>query len=49
MTMKNKLKTYIDVDKSNRKALPNTDTGTFEFNIASPGGEEKYWLYTQGD
>lgn len=49
MTMMNKLKTYIDVDKSNLKALPNTDTGTFEFNIAAPGGEEKYWPYTQED
>ena len=39
MTMMNKLKTYIDVDKSNLKAQQNTDTGTFEFNIASPGGE----------
>ena len=49
MTMKNKLKTYIDVDKSILKALPNTGTETFEFNITAPGGEEKYWLYTQGD
>ena len=40
MTMMNKLKTYIDVDKSNLKAQPNTDTGTFEFNIAAPGGEK---------
>ena len=39
MTMMNKLKTYIDVDKSNLKALPNTAPGTFEFNIAAPGGE----------
>ena len=39
MTMKNILKTYIDVDKSILKALPNTGTGTFEFNIAAPGGE----------
>ena len=49
MTMKNKLKTYIDVDKSNLKALLNTDNGTFEFNIAAPGWEEKYWPYTQED
>ena len=49
MTMMNKLKTYIDVDKSNLKVLPNTDTGTFEFNIAAPGGEKKYWPYTQED
>ena len=49
MTMMNKLKTYIDVDKSNLKVLPNTGTGTFKFNIPSPGGEEKYWPNTQED
>ena len=49
MTMMNKLKTYIDVDKSNLKVLPNTGTGTFEFNIAAPAWEEKYWPYTQED
>ena len=47
MTIKNKLKTYIDVDKSILKALPNTGTETFEFNITAPGDEGKYWLYTQ--
>ena len=43
--MKNKLKTYIDVDKSILKARPNIGTGTFEFNITAP----KYCPYAQED
>ena len=48
MTMKINLK-LINVDNSTLKALPNTGVGTFEFNITAPGGEEKYFSYTQED